>query len=104
MSQFLRQAEEILETALIGSQEVAIVIDRRGSMRMLDPAGWSLPAMGIEFGAAFVYKVERRGSAVRVEGWDGVQSCRLERNTAPPSRTCWPGVVNVMQALLPSPA
>ena len=84
MSTFLRHAEEILETAVIGSGEVAIVIDRQGGLRLPDPAGWSLPAMRTEYGAAAVYKGERRGNSIRVEGWDGLRSCRIE--TAPTSR------------------
>jgi hypothetical protein len=79
VSLLLRQAEEILGTAIPGSQEIAIVIGRDGSLRMIQPAGWSLAAMHAEFGAASVFKVERCGGSVRVEGWDGVQSCRLER-------------------------
>ena len=34
--------------------------------------------MRTEYGAAAVYKVERRGNSVRVEGWDGLRSCRIE--------------------------
>jgi hypothetical protein len=79
VSLLLRQAEEILETAIPGTQEIAIVIGRDGSLRMIQPAGWSLAAMRAEFGAASVFKVERSGRTVRVEGWDGFQSCRLER-------------------------
>ena len=78
MSPFLRQAEEILETAVAGCQDIAIVIGRQGTVRMLEPSGWSLPALRLEFGARAVYKVERRGNTVRVEGWDGDRSCRLE--------------------------
>jgi hypothetical protein len=83
VSPLLRHAEEILDTALTGSEEVAIIIDRQGALRMIDPAGWSLPAMRTEFGAAAVYKVERRGRKVCVEGWDGDRSCRLEKSIAP---------------------
>lgn len=79
MSPLLLHAEEILETALSGSAEVAIIVGRQGTLRMIEPAGWSLPAMRTEFGAAAVYKVERRGNTVRVEGWDGEKSCRLEK-------------------------
>jgi hypothetical protein len=86
VSPFLRQAEVILETAVFGSQEFAIVLLRQGGVRMIDPIGWSLPAMRVEFGAAAVYKVERRGAAIRVEGWDGVQSCRLEKMPDPEPR------------------
>jgi hypothetical protein len=81
---FLRQAEEILETATIGSGEVAIVIGPRGTVRMLDPSGWSLPAMRTEFGATSVFKVERRGGRIVVEGWDGERRCRLEKSLVRP--------------------
>lgn len=90
MSPLLHHAEEILETALIGSTDVAIVIGGQGSVRMINPAGWSLPAMRTEFGAAAVYKVERRGSTVRVEGWDGERSCRLEKCVMAAKRPSWP--------------
>jgi len=83
VSPLLRHAEQILDTALIGSEDVAIIIGRQGSLRMIDPAGWTLPAMRTEFGALAVYKVERRGPTVRVEGWDGDRSCRLEKDLVP---------------------
>lgn len=87
MSAFLQQAEDILEVAVAGNRyganNVAILIDRQGGMRMLDPAGWSLPALSAEFGAAAVYKVERRGGTVRVEGWGGGQRCLIQRDVSP---------------------
>ena len=86
MSAFLQQAGDILDIAANGDgslQDMAILIDRQGGMRMLDPSGWSLPALGAEFGATAVYKVERRGTAVRVEGWDGAQRCLVQRNSQP---------------------
>ena len=82
MSSFLQQAEDILDVAASGEsslQDVAIVMDRQSGMRMLDPAGWSLPALAAEFGAMAVYKVERRGAAVRVEGWNGTERCLVQR-------------------------
>ena len=83
---FLRQAEEILDIAVSGDRDagdLAILIDTRGGMRMLDPSGWSLPALCAEFGAAAVYSVARRGSTVRVEGWGGGDRCLLQRNLGP---------------------
>jgi hypothetical protein len=86
---FLRQAEEILDVAMAGDgdandgNELAILIDRQGGMRMLDPIGWSLSALSVEFGAAAVYKVERRARTVRVEGWGGGERCLLQRNLSP---------------------
>jgi hypothetical protein len=79
VSPLLRHAEEILETAIIGSEEIAIVVGRQGTLRIVDPTGWALPALRTEFGAAAVYRVERRGRVVCVEGWDGDRSCRLEK-------------------------
>jgi len=80
---FLQQAEDILEIAASGdsgTQDLVIVMDRQGGMRMLDPTGWSLPALSAEYGATAVYKVERRGATVRVEGWDGSERCLIQRN------------------------
>src|SRR5215471_13228492 len=79
---FLRRAEEILEIAVAGdidAGDLAILIDRQGGMRMLDPKGWSLPALCAEYGAAAAYVVERRARTVRVEGWGGGESSLIQR-------------------------
>ncbi len=89
---FLRQAEEILDIAVSGDGDAgdfAILIDRQGGMRMLDPKGWSLPALCTEFGAAAAYTVVRRGQTVRVEGWGGGERCLLQRNLGRPSDLPW---------------
>lgn len=84
MSAFLRRAEDILDVAVAGNRygagDVAILIDRQGGMRMMDPAGWSLPGLSAEYGSSAVYKVERRAGAVRVEGWAGGERCLIQRN------------------------
>jgi len=95
VSRFLQQAEDILDVAVSGDSndhDVAILIDRQGGMRMLDPAGWSLPALSAEFGATAVYKVERRNGTVRVEGWGGGQRCLIQRNVCPIRIADLPGV------------
>jgi hypothetical protein len=83
VSQFLRQAEDVLDTAFDGDgdQDVVIVIGRQGVIRMMDPAGWTLPALSAEYGATAVYRVERRGNATRVEGLCGAERCLLQRKT-----------------------
>ena len=86
MGAFLQQAEDILDIAASGDsswRNLAIVVDRQGGMRMLDPIGWSLPALCAEFGARAVYTVERRAQTVRVEGWGGGERCLIQRNLAP---------------------
>jgi hypothetical protein len=85
VSQFVRKAEEILEVATAGGNTLtnaAILIDRKGGLRMLDSTGWSLTGLAAEYGAAAVYKIERRGQAVRVEGWNGSDRCLLQRGMA----------------------
>ena len=85
MSAFFRQAEEILRIATSEQSDLGdalVVLDRQGGFRMLEPTGWSLPALAAEFGAEAVYKVERRGPTVRVEGWDGSQRCLFQGQTA----------------------
>lgn len=86
MSQFVKKAEEILEVATAGGNtltDAAILIDRQGGLRMLDATGWSLTGLAAEYGAAAVYKIERRGRAVRVEGWNGSDRCLLQRGASP---------------------
>lgn len=111
MRAFVQQAEDILEVAAQGDssqQDVAMLIDRQGGMRMLDPAGWTLPALGAEFGATAVYKVERRGGTVRVEGWNGSQRCLLQRNVASTKAWRLPGmgaaVAHAMMLQAPAPS
>ena len=84
MSAFLRQAEEILDVASggAGPREVAIVLSASGGLRMMDPAGWTLAGMSAEFGATSVYRVERRGHTLRVEGLSGTERCLLQRDGA----------------------
>ena len=81
VSAFFQRAEEILQIATAGNASLGdtlMVVDRQGGIRMLSSDGWSLPALAAEFGAEAVYKVERRGSSVRVEGWNGFERCLLQ--------------------------
>jgi hypothetical protein len=85
VSAFFRQAEEILRIATSEPSDLGdaiVVLDRQGGFRMLEPAGWSLPALAAEFGAEAVYKVERRSHSVRVEGWNGSERCLLQAQTS----------------------
>jgi hypothetical protein len=82
---FLNRAGQILEVAAAGREygagAMAIVVDRQGGLRMVDPTGWSLAALAAEYSAAAVYRIERRHGTVRVEGWDGADRCLLQRGT-----------------------
>jgi hypothetical protein len=85
----LRNAERILEAAVVaqqdGAQDCTICITHLGAIRILtEPAGWSLPALAADLGAAALFRVERRGSRVRVEGWSPAGSCVLRRDLGAP--------------------
>ena len=80
------EAEEILAIAAQAGpagEDTAILINRQGGMRMLNAAGWSLSGLLAEFGAAAVYKVERRRSAIRVEAGNGAERLIVERPQPP---------------------
>ncbi len=79
MSNFLRHADDILEIAMRGDEAVAILMDQRGGVRMVDPTGWSLQSLYQEYGCGYVYKVDRHAGMLRVEGWDGSRRCLLQR-------------------------
>ena len=88
MESFLRDAERILETAATAadrnSPQYVICIARTGSIRILsDVTGWSLPALALELGAAALYRVERQGARVQVEGWSYGRKCVVSRDAAP---------------------
>ena len=88
VSAFLRQAEEILDVAAgsaSAAEEFAIVVDGRGSFRMMDGGGWTLAGLSAEFGAAAVFRVERRGRMLRVEGLSGPERCLLQRDLRGPT-------------------
>ena len=87
MESFLRDAERILETAATAadrnSPQYVICIARTGSIRILsDVTGWSLPALALELGAAALYRVERQGARVQVEGWSYGRKCVVSRDAA----------------------
>ena len=101
VSAFLRRAEEVLDIAIAGDSDagdLAILIDRQGGMRMVDPRGWSLPALCAEFGAAAIYTVERRAGTVLVEGWGGGERCLIQRDLGP--RRPFPALQNLLAGSL----
>jgi hypothetical protein len=106
VSGLLRQAEEILGVAASGnssSGDLVIVVDRQGGIRMLDAAGWSLAALQTHCGAASLFKVERRGETVRVEGWEPGERCLVERSGRKPRLSDLPGFAAAPRAVPPAP-
>jgi hypothetical protein len=79
----LRQAEDILNTAIHAREggDVVIILDRRGGMRVMEAAGWSLPALSAEFGASAAFKIRKHQGIASVEGWNGMERCLLQQET-----------------------
>ena len=68
-----------------GAPDCTICITHLGAIRILaEPAGWSLPALAADLGAAALFRVERRAGRVRVEGWSPAGSCVLRRDLCAP--------------------
>ena len=84
MSKFLADAEEILRVATVRAggecmpDELAILIDGKGTIRMLDAAGWRIDSLQASYGVDTVYRVAVKSGQARLEGRSGFQSCVLE--------------------------
>ncbi|HVW07895.1 MAG TPA: hypothetical protein VHC90_04905 [Bryobacteraceae bacterium] len=85
MSQLFRRAESILEVASApgaDSGPTAIVLDREGQLRVLNPDGWTRMGLIEEFGAREVYIVKKQGGTVTVEGWSANDRCTVSTQEA----------------------
>ena len=84
MSRFLDNAERILEVAQAAAdepQDLAIVIESRGGMRMLAAPDFPLEALLAQSGAAMAFRIKREAGNVRVEGRSANETCTLERRS-----------------------
>jgi hypothetical protein len=61
-----------------GAQELAILVRADGGLHVVQAEGWSLAQIAEHHGVRTAYRVSRKGTAVRVEGTMGTQSCLLE--------------------------
>ena len=92
MSEFLRNAERILDAAgnmdRTGSSRhsVTILIDWSGAIRVVTDSDWTLQSLQIERGARLAYRVTENQGRVRVEGRSGSESCVLESSAAAVAR------------------
>ena len=83
MSEFLRNAESILDGAVTalasGGQpsEMAILVGRDGVIRIVAEPDWPLDALEAHHGARMAYRVSGRDGRVRVEGRCGGASCLI---------------------------
>ena len=84
VSQFLDQAEDLFATAQAAAGEDcnwSLVVGGNGSIQVLDSAAWSLDRLREHLGARAIYRVNRTGGRVRLEGSSRGQSCLLQAET-----------------------
>jgi hydroxyethylthiazole kinase-like sugar kinase family protein len=81
-----QDALNILETASAvqdgNSSEIAILIDDRNGMRIVDACGWQLDALRREYSAKTAYTVKRTTGSVVVEAQSGADHCLLTKTIA----------------------
>jgi hypothetical protein len=94
VSPFLRNAEEIFQTAREAGPddcEMAILVNRDGSIHMLAGAGWELEPLRMHHGAKAAYRVSRTEGCVRLEARSADECCLLQaKKPARPMATLLP--------------
>jgi hypothetical protein len=86
VSRFLTAAEEIFATAGAAAGEDCdwmLLVDGGGAVRAMSGGGWSLEGLREHHGASAVYRVQRSGGRVLLEGSTGARRCVLESGRAP---------------------
>ncbi len=81
VTEMFRNTESIFETAASAEAEpgdLAILVGRNGSLRLVMGGDWPLESLISEHGSSAAYKVTRTASQVRVEGRSGASLCVLE--------------------------
>jgi hypothetical protein len=87
VTELFRRADSILEAASVpGASSIgtAIVMDRKGGMRILNSDGWTLNGIIGELGAAEVYMIRYGAEAITVEAWSTTDRCTVSRTPAQP--------------------
>ena len=109
VSQLLRRAESILRVATAPNAKAegtAIVLDRAGLVRVVNPDGWTLSALIQEFGGVEVYIVSKFAGTVTVEAWSVLDRCTVRekdsRANAGSDGSVWATATQPDCRLLPS--
>ena len=84
VSQFLDRAEDLFATAQAAAGEDcnwSLVVGADGAIQVLDRAAWAPDRLREHLGARAIYRVNRTGGRVRVEGASRGQRCLLQAET-----------------------
>jgi len=98
----LRRAESILEVAAAPSASgtgTFIVVDRSGSVRMMNSEGWTMTGIIQEFGANEVYLVRKHNGTTTVEGWTPTDRCTISQQEKA-KKPAYAAMLQVMPRLL----
>jgi hypothetical protein len=97
VNRFWEDAASIFETATAvqdaGTSEIAILIDDRRGMRIVDAAGWDVNALRREYQASTAYTVKRSGGSVTVEAENDSDRCLLKKRTSSSALTNLTGYI-----------
>lgn len=89
VSRFFDDAVRIFETAQSGSDNLGILIDCAGALRIVPADGWRLDALREHYGARTVFQVSHGPAGVRLDAQSGPYSCTLSsENRKPEPPTC----------------
>lgn len=109
VSHLRRRAESILRVATAPHAKpegTAIVLDRAGLVRVVNPEGWTLSALIQEFGGVEVYMVKKFAGTVTVEGWSLQDRCTLRQQQSEsysaPNENGWASATQPDYRSLPS--
>ena len=84
MNRFWQDAASVFETASAVADgsvaNLAILVDERNGLRIVDSAGWTVDALRREYRATTAYTVTRTGSSVTVEAQNGNESFTFKKN------------------------
>ena len=77
VSRFFEDAIRVFETAAQGTDNLGILVDASGALRIVPADGWRPDALREHYGARSVFQVSHGPSGVRVEARSGGYSCVL---------------------------
>ncbi len=81
MSRFFDDAIRVFETAAQGStDDLGILVDSTGALRIVPAAGWRPDALQEHYGAREVFRVSHGPGGLRLEARSGAYSCVLSEN------------------------
>lgn len=77
MSRLFADAIRVFETASHGTENLGILVDDTGALRIVPSDGWRPESLREHYGAQSVFQISRGPSGLRVEARSGAYSCVL---------------------------